>query len=63
MTTKYHQYRGFDNDGSIAVRVEPGDKWTVIEGDQNSGAADFAKQQNRFWKSWTKESIQNHRGD
>jgi len=61
MSKKYHQYSE-QADGSVCVRVEPGDPWTVIAGEGDSQAYAFANQQNKFWKPWMKESIRCHAG-
>ena len=53
---EYHQHHRC-GDGSIAVRKEPGDPWTVIKGEGGSKAQTFANQQNKFWKPWMKDSI------
>ena len=57
MSVNYHQIYSPD-DGSACVRLEAGDPWKLIRGDGNSKAAVFANQQNKFWKPWMKETIQ-----
>lgn len=56
----YHEHYKCD-DGSEAVKHTPGDRWTVLVGGDGSKAHDFAKGQNRFWKSWMKKSVENRR--
>jgi len=57
MTHEYHQRFEF-SDGSIAVRMEAGDRWTVLKGNSKSKAQEHAKVQNRFWKPWVKDALQ-----
>jgi len=57
MTQRFHEYYR-SSDGSVAVKCQPGDPWTLHDGDHNSKAKQFVKDQNRFWKTWMKKSIE-----